>query len=330
MRRFPELRTVRLSLVSAVLGVLAALCATVHAQDYPLRPIRMVVPFPAGNSLDVRARQLAVHMPPLLGQPIIVDNQGGASGIIGTAAVARAKPDGYTILLSSAGPLVFLPRLKANLPYDPKDLEPVTLLATTPMMLVVPNGSPARSLRELINLANASPGKLNYASQGIGSINHLATELFARLAGVRLTHVPYNAYNQAIPDLIKGEVALLIDGPPVILPQVQAGNLRALAVNSGARLGPVPEVPTFEEAGLPGFWPGPWYGVVVPKGTPPAVIDRLRNAFGTALKAADVVRTADEQGQTLIGSSPAEFRTFIQTEQERYRSLIQETGIRLE
>jgi tripartite-type tricarboxylate transporter receptor subunit TctC len=198
------------------------------------------------------------------------------------------------------------------------------------MMLVVPNSSPARSLRELINLASASPGKLNYASQGVGSINHLATELFSRLAGVKFTHVPYNAYNQAIPDLIAGEVALLIDGPPVILPHVQAGNLKALAVNSGERLGPLPEVPTFEEAGLPGFWPGPWYGVLVPKGTSSAVIERLRNAFGTALKSADVVRTADEQGQTLIGGSPAEFRTFIQTEQERYGSLIRETGIRLE
>ncbi len=290
----------------------------------------MVVPFPAGNSLDVRARQLAAHLPPLLGQPIIVDNQGGASGIIGTAAVARAKPDGYTILLSSAGPLAFLPQLKATLPYDPRDLEPVTLLATTPMMLVVPNSSPARSLRGLITLASASPGKLNYASQGIGSINHLATELFAHLAGVQFTHVPYNAYSQAIPDLIAGEVALLIDGPPVILPQVQAGNLKALAVNSGARLGPLPDVPTFDEAGLPGFWPGPWYGVLVPKGTSPATIDRLRHAFGTALTSDDVVRTADEQGQTLIGGSPAEFRTFIQTEQERYGSLIRETGIRLE
>jgi tripartite-type tricarboxylate transporter receptor subunit TctC len=317
-------------LVLAIFAVFAHVVAPA-AEGYPSKPIRLIVPYPSGNSLDVRARQLANHLHEQLGQPIVVDNRGGASGIIGMEAAAKAAADGYTIVLASGAQLAINPVLNSTLPYDTfKDFAPVALLARTPSLLVVSNSVPAKSLKELIALAKEKPGQLNYASQGSGTTGHLAAELFKHLTGADFTHVPYNTYSQMLTDLISGRVAMVIDGPPVLLPQVQAGKLRALAVNSPNRLPPLPDVPTFDEAGVPGFWPGPWYGVLAPAGTPPQFIEALNAALTKALKAPDIVETARSQGQTLVGGAPSEFTAFIKDEVARYRKLINDTGARVD
>ena len=301
------------------------------AEGYPSRPIRMIVPFPAGNPLDVRARQLANHIPNLIGQQIVVDNRGGASGIIGMGLAAKASPDGYTIVAAASPQLAINPAMTHNLPYDVfKDYALVSLLAKTPSVLVVSNSVPAKSLKDLIALAKANPGQINYASQGTGGSNHLHTELFKLLTGTEITHVPYNAYSQILADLFGGQVSMIIDGPPALLPHLQAGKLRALAVNSAKRLPALPDVPTFDEAGVPGFWPGPWYGVLAPAGTPATIVGVLNAVFNKALKAPDVVETALMQGQTLVGSTPAEFTAFIRAERARYEKLIKDTGARVD
>jgi tripartite-type tricarboxylate transporter receptor subunit TctC len=311
-----------LLLAVAVRGAFAA---------YPERPVRLIVPFPAGNSLDVRARQLMTHLPALLGQQIIVDNRGGASGIIAMELAAKASPDGYTILFANSTQLAINPAMSRSLPYDVfKDYLPVSLLGKVPSLVVISNVVPAKSLKDLIALAKAKPGQLNFASQGNGSTGHLAGELFMRLTGTRLTHVPYKVYSQILTDLFSGQVALIIGGPPVLLPHLQAGKLRALAINTPKRIWSLPEVPTFDEAGVPGFWVAPWYGVLVPAGTSARIIATLNGAFNQTLKASDVVEISRNDGQTLVGSTPAEFAAFIKGEYARCQQLVKEAGIRLD
>jgi tripartite-type tricarboxylate transporter receptor subunit TctC len=298
---------------------------------YPDRPLRLIVPFPAGNPLDVRARQLANHLPALLGQQVIVDNRGGASGVIAMEIAAKAAPDGYTLLFANSTQLASNPAMAGKLPYDVfRDYAPVSLLARTPSLFVVSNSIPAKSLKELIALAKAKPGQLNFASQGNGTVQHVAGELFMRLTGTQMVHVPYKVYSQILTDLFTGQVALIIGGTPVLIPHVQAGRLRALAVNTQKRLPSLPDVPTFDEAGVADFWPAPWYGVLVPAGTSARIVGTLNAAFSKTLQAADVVDTAVREGQTLLGSSPPEFAAFIKVEFARYQKLIRDTGMRLE
>jgi tripartite-type tricarboxylate transporter receptor subunit TctC len=294
---------------------------------YPERPIRLIVPFPAGNSLDVRARQLVNHLPALLGQQVVVDNRGGASGIIAMELAAKAPPDGYTVLFANSTQLAANPALTPTITYDVfRDYAPVSLLAQVPSLVIVSNAVSAKSLQELIALALARPGELNFASQGNGSTGHLAGALFMRLTRTQLTHVPYKAYSQIVTDLLGGQVAMIIGGPPVVLPFLKTGKLRALAVNTPRRLLSLPDVPTFVEAGVPGFWIGPWYGVLVPARTPAAVIQALNAAFNQSLKAADVLEISANEGQVLIGSTPEAFGRFMRSESERYRTLVRETG----
>lgn len=298
---------------------------------YPERPIRLIVPFPAGNPLDVRARQLANHLPALLGQQVIVDNRGGASGVIAMEIAAKAAPDGYTLLFANSTQLASNPAMAGKLPYDVfRDYAPVSLLARTPSLFVVSNSIPAKSLTELIALAKAKPGQLNFASQGNGTVQHVAGELFMRLTGTRMVHVPYKVYSQILTDLFAGQVALIIGGTPVLIPHVQAGRLRALAVNTQKRLPSLPDVPTFDEAGVSDFWPAPWYGVLAPAGASARIVGTLNAAFNQSLRAADVVDIAVREGQTLLGSSPPEFAAFIKAEFARYQKLIRDTGMRLE
>jgi tripartite-type tricarboxylate transporter receptor subunit TctC len=323
----------RMQLHFAILA-LAASCAALpvaSAAGYPDRPLRLIVPFPAGNPLDVRARQLANHLPAVLGQQVIVDNRGGASGVIAMELVAKAAPDGYTLLFANSTQLASNPAMAGKLPYDVfRDYTPVSLLARTPSLFVVSNSIPAKSLKELIALAKAKPGQLNFASQGNGTVQHVAGELFMRLTGTQMVHVPYKVYSQILTDLFTGQVALIIGGTPVLIPHVQAGRLRALAVNTQKRLPSLPDVPTFDEAGVPDFWPAPWYGVLVPAGTSARIVGTLNAAFNKTLQAADVVDTAVREGQTLLGSSPPEFAAFIKVEFARYQKLISDTGMRLE
>ena len=306
----------------AALGVLFAQ-ALPAAAAYPERPLRLVVPFPAGNPLDVRARQLAHHLPAVLGQQVIVDNRGGASGVIAMELVARAAPDGYTVLFANSTQLASNPALNAQLPYNVfRDYTPAALLARTPSLFTVSNTVPAKTLKELIALAKSRPGQLNFASQGNGTVQHVAGELFMRRTATQMVHVPYKVYSQILSDLFAGQVAFIIGGTPVLLPHVQGGRLRALAINTARRVPALPEVPTFDEAGVADFWPAPWYGVLLPAGTSAPVVATLNAAFNQALRAADVIDVAAQEGQTLLGGSPAEFAAFMKIEMARYQALV--------
>jgi len=288
----------------------------------------LVVPFPAGNPLDVRARQLAHHLPAVLGQQVIVDNRGGASGVIAMELVARAAPDGYTVLFANSTQLASNPALNARLPYDVfRDYTPAALLARTPSLFTVSNTVPAKTLKELIALAKSRPGQLNFASQGNGTVQHVAGELFMRRTATQMVHVPYKVYSQILSDLFAGQVAFIIGGTPVLLPHVQGGRLRALAINTARRVPALPEVPTFDEAGVADFWLAPWYGVLLPAGTPAPVVATLNAAFNQALRAADVIDVAAQEGQTLLGGSPAEFAAFMKIEMARYQALVKASGM---
>ncbi len=312
-----------------LLGLIVA-TAPAHAA-YPDRPIRLIVPFPAGNSLDVRARQLVNHLPPLLGQQVVVDNRGGASGIIAMELAAKAPADGYTLLFANSTQLAANPAFTPKLPYDvARDYAPVTLLAQVPSLVIVSNAVPAKTLQELIKLAAAKPGQLNFASQGNGSTGHLGGELFMFLTGTKLTHVPYKVYSQIVTDLLGGQTAMIIGGPPVVLPFLKSGRLRALAVNTATRLQSLPEVPTFVEAGVPGFWIAPWYGVLAPARTPQSVIATLNTAFNKTLQTPDVLEISANEGQVLIGSAPEAFARFIQAETLQYRKLVRDTGAKID
>lgn len=315
------------SLWLAALGALSAQ-ALLAGAAYPERPLRLVVPFPAGNPLDVRARQLAHHLPAVLGQQVIVDNRGGASGVIAMELVARAAPDGYTVLFANSTQLASNPALNARLPYDVfRDYTPAALLARTPSLFTVSNTVPAKTLKELIALAKSRPGQLNFASQGNGTVQHVAGELFMRRTATQMVHVPYKVYSQILSDLFAGQVAFIIGGTPVLLPHVQGGRLRALAINTARRVPALPEVPTFDEAGVADFWPAPWYGVLLPAGTPAPVVATLNAAFNQALRAADVIDVAAQEGQTLLGGSPAEFAAFMKIEMARYQALVKASGM---
>jgi tripartite-type tricarboxylate transporter receptor subunit TctC len=288
----------------------------------------LVVPFPAGNPLDVRARQLAHHLPAVLGQQVIIDNRGGASGVIAMELVARAAPDGYTVLFANSTQLASNPALNAQLPYNVfRDYTPAALLARTPSLFTVSNTVPAKTLKELIALAKSRPGQLNFASQGNGTVQHVAGELFMRRTATQMVHVPYKVYSQILSDLFAGQVAFIIGGTPVLLPHVQGGRLRALAINTARRVPALPEVPTFDEAGVADFWPAPWYGVLLPAGTPAPVVATLNAAFNQALRAADVIDVAAQEGQTLLGGSAAEFAAFMKIEMARYQALVKASGM---
>ena len=255
----------------------------------------------------------------------------GASGVIAMEIAARAPADGYTVLFANSTQLAINPAMSRKLPYDVfRNYAPVSLLAKVPSLLVVSNTVPAQTIKELIALAKAKPGQLNFASQGNGSTGHLAGELFMRLTGTRMTHVPYKVYSQILTDLFGGQVAFIIGGPPVLLPHLQQGRLRALAINTAKRIASLPDVPTFDEAGVPGFWVAPWYGVLVPTGTPAQIIYALNAAFRQTLRASDVMEISATEGQTLVGSTPAEFSAFIKTEFARSQKLVNDAGIRFD
>src|SRR5687767_3786443 len=301
------------------------------AQSYPVRPIRIIVPFPPGGGNDTVARAIAQEASPGLGQSIVVDNRPGAGGIIGAHEAARAAPDGYTLFLGGVGSHAVNPNLHSKLPYDPiKDFAPITLVASAPSVLVVHPSVPARSIAEFAAFVRANPGKLNYASNGNGSSSHMAAVLYETNAGVKMTHVPYKGFGPALTDLMSGRIELMFNSIVAILPHIQSGKLRALAVTSRKRSSLLPEVPTLAEAGLPEYEAGSWYGILAPAGTPPAVLQRLHVEITRAVQTPEVQKRLAGEGADVIGSTPQEFAAHIAAELARMREVVRAGGMRLE
>jgi tripartite-type tricarboxylate transporter receptor subunit TctC len=320
----------RIMLAAMALAALA--CApTAFAQAYPAKPIRMIVPYAAGGPTDVLARVMAQKLGEAVGQPVYVDNKGGGNGIPGTDAIARATPDGYTIGLSTIGPLAVNPSLFQNVPYDPlKDFAPVMVLARSYSLLATYPGVPAHDLRELVALVKSHPGKYTFASGGVGTTQHLSGELFSNVAGVKMLHVPYKGEGAAQTDLLSGRVDMMFTSTIVGYQNVKAGKLRAMAVTSAHRLASMPEVPTIAEMGYPGFEVTAWYAMVAPAGTPEAVVKRLNDALQGVLKDPDVVKRLETLGAVPAGGPPADLTALLRTELPKWRDVIRRADIKPE
>jgi tripartite-type tricarboxylate transporter receptor subunit TctC len=315
--------------VLRIVTVLLALAVPAFAQDFPTKPIKLIVPFPPGGPNDIIARVVGAKMSELLGQPVVIDNRGGAGGVLGTDAVAKAEPDGYTIAITSAGALAISKSLQEKLPYDTlKDLKPVTLVAKVPELLVVANNVPALSMPELLALAKAKPGQLNFASTGPGSMPHLAGELFRTSAGIDIVHVPYKGAAPAVNDIVGQQVQMVFLDIPVLLPQVQAGKVRPIAIGSRERVPSLPNVPTTAEVGLPQIEAENWYGMVAPAATPAAVIAKLHRATAEALKSPEVKDKLQAQGAILVGNSPEEFADYIRSEIDKWGKVAKAANIK--
>jgi tripartite-type tricarboxylate transporter receptor subunit TctC len=300
-----------------------------QAQPYPSKPIRFVVPYPAGGPLDIVARLLGQKIAESTKQPVVVDNKPGAGGNIGADAVAKAPPDGYTILMGAVATHAINPSLYASMPYDAaRDFIPVTQVASTPNVLVVNPGVPARDVREFIAYARANPGKLNFGSGSTGSAGHLAGELFRTMAGIEMTHVPYKGAAPAMNDLQGGQIQLMFDNLASSMGHVRAGRIRALAVTTAKRSALAPELPTIAESGLPGFDISTWFGIFVPSGTPHEVVDRLHAQFIRALAAPDVRERMLALGAEPVGNSPEEFSAYIRAEADKYARVVKASGAR--
>lgn len=309
---------------------LLLLPVAVAAQEFPDKPIKLIVPFPAGGPNDIIARVIGQRMSELMKQPVLIDNRGGQGGVLGTDAVAKASPDGYTIAISSAGALAISPGME-KVAYDTlKDLQPVTLVAKVPEMLVVATNVPAKDMSELIALARAQPGKLNYASSGPGSLPHLAGELFKLTAKIDIVHVPYRGAAPAVNDLLGQQVQMVFLDLPVLLPQIKAGALRPIAIGAAERVATAMEVPTTAEAGMPDLLIENWYGMVAPAGTPAAIVATLNRIATEAMRDPAVKEKLASQGATLVGDSPEHFRGFIDSEIRKWAKVIKDAGIATE
>ena len=303
----------------------------VHAQDYPSKPVRFVVPFAPGGTTDVLARLVGEKLSASLGQQFVVDNKPGAGGNVGTAQVAKAEPDGYTLLMGTVGTHAINASIYPSLPYDPvQDFAPVTLVATVPNVLVVNPEVPANSVAELIALAKEKPGELNFASSGNGSSIHLSGELFKAMTGVDIVHVPYKGSGPAVVDLLGVQVDMMFDNLPSSAPQIKAGKLRPLAVTTKERSPMLPDVPTMAEAGVPGFESYSWFGILAPAGTPEAIVNKLQGEIAKALADPAMRERFAEVGAVPVGDTPAEFADLIAAETAKWAKVVEEAGVKLE
>jgi tripartite-type tricarboxylate transporter receptor subunit TctC len=315
----------------AVIALTAGLAVTAFAQDYPSRPITLVVPFPPGGSTTIVARIVADKMSEALGQSLVIDNRGGAGGTVGSRAVSKSAPDGYTILLGYTGTLAIGPTLYGNVGYDPrKDFEPIGRIGTAPNTLVVHPSTPVHSVAELIAHAKANPGKINYGSAGIGTVSHVCGEYFATAADVKLTHIPYKGTGPAIIDLLGGHIPVAFAPVPATHENAKNGKLRMLAVTSAARSTLLPDVPTIAEAALPGFEAVLRYGLVAPPGTPRAIIDRLNTALNAALASNDVRARLAIDGAEPLPGTPADYAADIDREESQWSKVVKASGAKAE
>ena len=308
-------------------GALAQTAASGPAPAYPVKPIRMVVPFPAGASSDVVGRMLGQKVSEQLGQPVVTDNRAGAGGNLGIEIAAKAPPDGYTIVLATAS-IAVSPSLYANLGYDAiRDLAPVARVASIPNILLVHPSVPARSLREFIRLARERPGKLNFGSGGAGTTNHLANELLKHLEKIDIVHVPYKGVSQAMTAMMSGEVDEVVMPVTTAIPQIRAGKVRALAVLSEQRIATLPDVPTAKEAGVDGFIMPVWYGMFAPAATPRDIVSRLNREITRALEAADVRERLAAMDVEPWPGTPEQLGELLRTDIERYRAIVRSAGL---
>ena len=285
---------------------------TARAADYPTKPLRLIVPYAPGGGADAVARILAQHAGASMGQSIVVENKGGAGSIIGTELVAKADPDGYTLLLGQSGPISINPAVYKTLPYDPvKDLAPVTMTNSYPYVLVVNGKLPVANLKEFIELGKSKPGSMNYGTTGVGAANHLMSELFCAKTGVKMTHIPYRGTALAVADAVAGNVTMVFADPVSALPQVNSGNLKALAVTSPERSPVFPTVPTTRESGYPDLEAVAWHGIFVPSRTPQAIVDRLNSALVKALQDPEVKEVLSKQAMQPVGDTPQQFAAFL-------------------
>jgi tripartite-type tricarboxylate transporter receptor subunit TctC len=318
-----------MKILSMLMAVMWALlwALPVQAQDFPTKPIKLIVPFPAGGPNDIIARIVGQRMTELTRQPVVIDNRGGQSGALGTDAVAKANPDGYTIAIVNAGALAINQSVE-KVPYDTvKDLAPVTLVVTVPEMLVVASNVPASNMSELVALAKAQPGKLNFASTGPGSLPHLAGELLKLTAKIDVVHVPYRGAAPAINDLLGQQVQMTFLDLPAILPHIRTGALRPIALGTTARAPTAPDVPTTVEVGMPELRIENWYGMIAPAGTPPAIVAELNRITTTALADPNVKERLAAQGMTAVGDTPEQFREFIGSEIAKWAKVIKDAGV---
>jgi len=304
------------------------LASGVAAQTYPTKPIRLLVPSTPGGSVDTLARTIGPRLAERWGQQVIVDNRPGAGGAIAAELVAKAPPDGYTLLIGTVASLASNVSLQKRVPYDPaKDFAPVTLLATQNLMLLVHPSIPAKSVKELVALAKSKPGHLSFASAGTGAGGHLSGELFKMLAGIDMLHVPYKGVAPALVDVISGQVSMTFPSILSSLPHYRSNRLRGLAVTGAKRSAAVPELPTMQEAGVKGYESATWYGIVAPVQTPAEVINRLNSELVAAIRQSEIRERLTSEGADPVGSSPAEFGAYIRSEIEKWRKVIRAAGI---
>jgi tripartite-type tricarboxylate transporter receptor subunit TctC len=304
--------------------------AAVRAQAWPNRPITFYVPFPAGGPSDMFGRILARGMAVQLGQQVVVENKSGLGGVTGVDAIAKASPDGYTIGMNSAGPSSIAPFILPKMPFEDKDLALLTPIALVQEVIACHSKLEVKTIEELIALAKANPGKVNYASSGTGSITHLAGELFKAAAGVNIVHVPYRGAAPAVQDLLAGQVQMTVLDVSVLLPHIRAGHLRALAVTSRTRSALLPDVPTTGEVGLPTVLSDNWYGLAAPSGVPKDILDRIHAAAVAVLKTKEAAEPMMEQGAVIRPMTPAEYTDFVRLEREKWAPVVKASGARVD
>ena len=318
-------------MLAGIVTMAFAAIAGAQTPSYPTKPIRLVVPFPAGGATDILARAVAQKLTEAWGQAVVVDNRPGAGGNIGSELVAKAAPDGYTLEMGTVGTHAINASLYAKMPYDHvKDFAPVILVAGVPNVLVVNPSVPANSVQELVAYAKANPGKLNFASSGSGTSIHLSGELFKVMAGVQMTHIPYKGSAQALQDLIGGQVQLMFDNLPPALPQIKSGKLRALGVTTAARSAALPDTPTIAESGLPGFEASSWFGVLAPAGTSPVIIAKLNAEIAKWLATPEAKEKLVAIGANIAGGTPEDFARHIAAETLKWAKVVKDSGAKVD